>query len=738
MPLRAGIGSARPGRRLDIRRLVRDWSTMRPLVKVPFRKALRWPARLAVVWDDGPEMDPFARDIGYVVRALGTVCDRGGLLEIPLSRFDAVAESRTVGLPLLVLSGQGQLVRTALPSAKSRRMEDPFWNSDRARRLLANPLATFLDPCPGHRRGASALPVAHLVPWTRSPVRAPLEVEERLNAAGKLLDLVSPVRRITPTILRWARRHLGWAADAGTEWDAWFHQEMRPAWDCTEFADIADLRRRREALLRHPPGETFSRQLDVFLGDCSPLIQLESRLTVAWARGAATGLPEDCLRLCTSAVQRLRELAESGDLRAARGTGLAGWVRGLTDRLPVALRSAPELKSVLARGCALGAWLEGTPKVVWPEGIDAEAARAEWESLTRVRPMTWRVSVVDGQIGLTPLPTGLEPVEGGTELGRIRSEMPLIHWEHSGRRTTLRLPESGGVKLGRWSSGLILRTDLQVLSLEGFRRPTWARQLEQDRYGLRAEFEVGGVAFALRWIPPGTFWMGSPEEEPERYSDEGPRRQVTLTRGFWMGETPVTQDQWRAVVATMERDTSMKVLNPTPSRFQGPGTLPVEQVSWEDCVSFSGLLSVGMASAEADSPTFRLPTEAEWEYACRAGTTTRWSFGDDEAALEQHAWHDKNSDGKTHPVGMKRGNPWGLKDMHGGIMEWCSDWSGDYGEGQTVDPEGPAKGSLRVIRGGSWLDSARFCRSAYRLGLAPGSRRGNLGFRLVLAPRSVF
>ena len=131
---------------------------------------------------------------------------------------------------------------------------------------------------------------------------------------------------------------------------------------------------------------------------------------------------------------------------------------------------------------------------------------------------------------------------------------------------------------------------------------------------------------------------------------------------------------------------------------------------------------------------YRLPTEAEWEYACRAGTTTEYSFGDDVSVLGDFAWFDDNSGSQTHPVGQKRPNGWGLYDMHGNVWEWCSDWHGDYAAGAVRDPAGPASGSIRVLRGGCWYDSAGFCRSAFRIRFYPSYRFSNYGFRLALSP----
>jgi formylglycine-generating enzyme required for sulfatase activity len=211
-----------------------------------------------------------------------------------------------------------------------------------------------------------------------------------------------------------------------------------------------------------------------------------------------------------------------------------------------------------------------------------------------------------------------------------------------------------------------------------------------------------GVAMRLVLIRPGKFLMGEGKEQ----------REVTISKPFYMGATEVTQAQYEAV---------MRV---NPSHFKGAAN-PVDKVSWFDAMDFCKKLS------ERTRQVFRLPTEAEWEYACRAGTTTRFSFGDSESDLGDYAWHKGNSGEKTHPVAQKKPNAWGLYDMHGNVWEWCADWYGSYTAGPLTDPQGAASGSLRVLRGGSWRggDTVGF-RCAYRDGSGHPANRGNYyGFR---------
>jgi formylglycine-generating enzyme required for sulfatase activity len=222
------------------------------------------------------------------------------------------------------------------------------------------------------------------------------------------------------------------------------------------------------------------------------------------------------------------------------------------------------------------------------------------------------------------------------------------------------------------------------------------------------------VSIKLALIASGKFMMGSPDGEKGRSADEGPQREVTITKPFYMGATEVTQAQYEAVMGK------------NPSSFKGPQN-PVDSVSWEDAVDFCKKLS------EKTGKKVRLPTEAEWEYACRAGTKTRFSFGDDDTGLCDYAWYTANSESKTHSVGEKKPNAWGLYDMHGNVWEWCSDYGAhSYANAKNVDPQGPASGSTRVLRGGRWRSTPRFCWSAFRFRYDPGVRSSYYGFRVVL------
>jgi len=222
-----------------------------------------------------------------------------------------------------------------------------------------------------------------------------------------------------------------------------------------------------------------------------------------------------------------------------------------------------------------------------------------------------------------------------------------------------------------------------------------------------------------------------------RFDDEGPQHSVTLSRAFWLGRYPVTQREYE------------KVMGQNPSRFKGENR-PVEQVSWMEALEFCRKLTEQARSAGSlpAGYEYRLPTEAEWEYCCRAGSTGAYCYGDDEARLGDYAWYDRNSNGETHEVGLKQANEWGLHDMHGNVWEWCleaGEWEGkvktDTYRDSVGDPVFISAGQVAGIRGGSWLDTGRDCRSAIRRAFVPVPRRvyfptqrfDYLGFRVCLA-----
>ncbi len=219
---------------------------------------------------------------------------------------------------------------------------------------------------------------------------------------------------------------------------------------------------------------------------------------------------------------------------------------------------------------------------------------------------------------------------------------------------------------------------------------------------------ANSVGMKLAYVPAGEFDMGSPADQKGHEHDETLHR-VKITRSFRMSATEVTQAQYKAVTGQRK------------GRHEGDD-LPVEEISWDDAVAFCQKLS------KLEGKTYRLPSEAEWEYACRAGAGGAYALAGD---LDEIAWFDDNSEGVTHPAGGKKPNAWGLYDMHGNVGEWCGDFYAAYGPAAT-DPAGPAEGKARVVRGGSFASLARGCRCASRASQPAGYQMKTIGFRVVL------
>jgi formylglycine-generating enzyme required for sulfatase activity len=270
----------------------------------------------------------------------------------------------------------------------------------------------------------------------------------------------------------------------------------------------------------------------------------------------------------------------------------------------------------------------------------------------------------------------------------------------------------------------------------------WARHLNV------AAVQTNSLGMKLVLIPPGEFMMGSPRElieaeslrpDTEEWykhdiSSEGPQHRVRITKPYWLGVTPVTQEEYQ------------RVMGNNPSGFRGVPTRPVEQVSWVEAMDFCRKLS-DLHEEKAAKRRYGLPTEAQWEYACRAGSTGRWCFSNqpnvspgaaEEKLLDEYAWFTANASRRPHPVGQKRANAWGLYDMHGNVWQWCADWNGNpyYANSTTDDPAGPESGQFRVNRGGCWFMPAECSRSACRGCNLPEIRGATIGFRVCLLPAS--
>jgi formylglycine-generating enzyme required for sulfatase activity len=761
--LRRRLGVVTPGNRLDLRRLMRRLGRGTPLLSLPCFPRTTWACQALLLWDDTAEMQCFSKDAEYLVEHLRKERGKHGLKVVVLKGLPGsrVLSGVPQGTPVLALSAMGQLDGSESTGAA--------WTALARILKFRGHKFQVLNPCPRDRWQPEIADAWPCAVWDRHP-RLPRQgglhhlgemAGKNEETAGHLLDLLSPASRIEPPLLREARLRLGHGYDAGTEWDAWHHEECWQAPDCFGFltGETYDARLgRRSGIAAEQP--ELVRELGSLIREhhagCSGAVAVEAEL-----RACLCGSPdEDSLkrvkRFLEKAVHRMRDLATRPGSLEVRNSGLARWFEDMVDRLSPEIRAHPVVTESIARGLALAKHFHGAVRIDWPAGIDRKTATAESTSAIRRLPKPIDFRLVRHKSELILLPPGVE--HPGFPMAIVRAGRLAIHLtiypvdSSGGSSSTFHLSGSAEpVSLGSIGEphAFEIESDRQKIRFTRTPRPPWARRMWYDRYGLAAEFAVAGVPFVMRWIPPGRFLMGSPEGEPGRMKWEGPQHEVTIVEGFWLGETPVTQAQ------------SQAVMGENPSHFKGPLDLPVEQVSWQDCEKYHQRLKELVPGLP-----FFLPTEKQWEYACRAGTETALYSGGITIAGEHNApeldpiaWYGgnsgqdlevtnpiKNAEGEkmqypawefgTHRVKLKQANPWGLYDMLGNVWEWCIDvWEVDAYQKrldatETLRATEVDENAERVARGGSWSDTARYCRAAIRGRAEPDSRGRNLGLRL--------
>jgi len=316
--------------------------------------------------------------------------------------------------------------------------------------------------------------------------------------------------------------------------------------------------------------------------------------------------------------------------------------------------------------------------------------------------------------------------------GGVRETMPVDRIETAFLGDTEDFPVGLQLKEGSFQEGRLASPYLNINLTLGVRLQLFVGRLEhfETQSPLLTEVasrQPGSSLAGLVWIPAGSFTLGSPPDEQQRDLDEGPLTKVVIPGGYWIGRCEVTQAEFETI------------MDANPSQYGSDLQLPVDKVSWEDAMQYCQALTLRRQESGRIPPdyAYRLPTEAEWEYACRAGTNTRFGYGEDPEyrLLGDYAWYSGNADSETHVVGLLAPNPWGLHDMHGNVWEWCLDHQGNPYPGQTItNVVAVPDHAVRVARGGSWLYGGRHCRSANRDDYGPSNRCSDVGFRVVLAP----
>jgi len=771
-----------PGAGADAPRLVRLLASLRPIPRLPRRCRRSWTPRLQVYWDQalalGPCLDDQMAALTWLRRWRGeagleciVVQDTGSAQWYPnRRRGQRPCTGRTPRSPdasttLLALSDLG--------FANADVLRQQRWARLREQAVRAGASCHALMLCPRSRWQQPLARAWQAREWERSQ-----NLKHVAEALEELFVLLSPAIRIEPGLLRAMRRLITRApADLGVELDAWM--DDRVVWRAAPLGMVLDARPARELQrqFRQLPAQRIGsvvKLLKHFHGQLSPNILAEER----FACGDRD--PSIMEPIASQAKGLLEGNSHYADLPEA----VVAYLQRLDWRLPPEAWQRPELASLWALANRTRDGFATLP----PEGL--KISEVLWALEEVAEPTWWQLcqrgtslhlvqksehaappgsSLAEFRLRLPQLELRWRDARGGARKAALRAcdpvEVPLLSEPAAASRVEV-IGDLGNAEVVLephppwadrfWRDGSGLWVETRVRGFEWrveepapaerswFGRkakalekpqvtiaaqdlttrllwPTWATWLKRDEHGLFAEVDLAEkVVTRLRWIPPGRFLMGSPEDEKGRFGQEGPQHWVTLSKGYWLADAPCTQAEWQAVMGT------------TPSNFKGAPDLPVEQVSWEDCQAFCEKVQARFPGLQA-----RLPSEAEWEYACRAGTASAFNDGSactepdgNDPALAKLGWFDKNSDRRTRVVCGLDPNQWGLHDMHGNVWEWCQDWFGNYAADEQQDPTGADSGRERVRRGGSWDFWAGGCRSASRNWWLPVERLLNLGFRL--------
>ena len=726
--LRASLAQPQD-RGLDWPRLVQHLARGEWPPRWPRRRRSAWPGRLLVVWDRAERMAPYQRDFGQLFDLLLAQRGSQGLQVCPV---DGWPPERSGG--------------DLAPAALARRFDSVLLLSDLGA-LTPHPApATAWGQWLGEMRAAGATLVAwvpHSPALAQRPLLAAVATHclapggtlrptppaqahpglglapaRRALLAGQrdaLLTLAACCTRLEPELLRRLRRLVPvLAAEPGLEALAWAHQPVvgaaggsrplapaRRAGFRQRFASLPAARQAAaldaiSAVHAHQGQSTLASELLIWDSHASP--------------GARSPARQQAISDAAQWMQRLQHTEQQQPGALPHTTDFARELIGHNQAdTPFQQRHSAWLADLWALS-----GLAQVPAGLRPEDLQRVAARRAG------REQPWQLVFEQGGLQLGPLghaegphlPLAAPFLAAGLELALPGAGLRRWWPGDAPTRLAVALPLPAG--------GLVLGAARQGWTFLGQQRPPWAREWGVDEFGTYADLPLGKVSQRLRWIPPGEFWMGSPAGERARIADaeirkytddEAPRHSVTLRQGFWLADTPCTQHVWQAVMGK------------NPSHFTGDGSRPVEQVSWDDVAGFlQGLRSQSRGLFEP-----ALPTEAEWEYACRANTVSAYAWGDtfDKASA--------NAESKaTTPVKRYPANPWGLFDMHGNVWEWCADAPRPYQDRPEIDPHGGTEGDRRVLRGGAWHFHAASARAAFRSHVRRGGAGRLAGFRLAL------
>jgi formylglycine-generating enzyme required for sulfatase activity len=678
--LRRPLCLPQPGRAVDLELTVRLLGQVLFLAELPREHRRRWGSTLHVIEDRSVRLIPYRLDQYLVREALHRL--------LPAHALDRSVFRDGMSAPHPPEGGAGSIVLVlgdlgCLSGARAELCER--WLHFGRDLRAAGRIPVALVPGPLERCPDRLARVWRLIPWERPRPRDPEEsLEQR---AERLLSLVSPAVRIEPGLLRAARLLLPPdQADAGTEADVWQHPDLisRSAAGATLNPEHAKPLRTEFASRLAPDLQArFAGLLRAWRGYLPEEIWFEELLNLPPAAQAAAEVAQDLPYARDYFSGFVRDCGEGGTPASGSDLEWFGRVEHRAGRLWGDERVGDDLQRLSY------ALHERDPNYRFPTDFRPDLIRRPDHPVRRLAIK---------QQGETLEFVAAETLPSGSHLADCTSHNGLIRIDP--------LPADSD-RYAFWRSD---------------QPPSWADDWGTDDYGHWVTFSVKWVTQKMRWIEPGTFQMGSPDDEPERYDREGPQHPVTIGQGFWLFDTACTQALWEAV------------MDENPSRFQGDDR-PVEYVSWNDCQAFLNRLNERVPRLD-----LTLPSEAQWEYACRAGTITPFSFGLNITHKQvNYNGEYPYADGKksfyrqqTVPVASLPPNPWGLYEMHGNVWEWTQDhWHDNY-QGAPTDStawEDRDGGASHILRGGSWVNHARLVRAAHRDHDSPVSRNGPLGFR---------
>ena len=724
--LRNALQGSAKTRNPDLPKLLRMWGRGEVVHRIPHETRRVWAERVALWVDRGSRTLPFRSDQNEVYRRLLDCCGyRGVQVRVIDSADQATVTARGLDYAAGVrLNPEQPVLVLGDLAAYGSKEEQAAWLRTAQRLRLADVRIAALAPVPQRLMPSSLAETWSVVPWERGRTALlsfPGVMEERQARAERLLLLASPAGFVQPGLLRALRRLLPASdTDAATEVDVFRHPDVRAA-DGMGF-------------VLH--GGAAARHRQAFAEQESPQLKVQVSQTIwHWHEH----VPRELLHVETLSwlsLDRSEEVPPPGPVSEALV---------FAERLATTLRTGTEPTPIAAaaKRCAL-AMLESLPDSA-NDGLPALQQLREATFVGAAQPQWWSVRQVGDTLVFKASADSAWPSSDrgpGSPVAWLRAAGSHLEakWE---RGSSFSLALEDGLRIPLRSQGrLTLRSLRSTVTIAPWQPEPWATAAGRDRYGLWADASIEGITVRFRYIPPGRFMMGLPESKAKRYSDEGPQHQVTWTQGYWLADAPCTQAVWE------------RVMGENPSRFMSADR-PVEQVSWDECQEFVKRLNERNPGLMA-----RLPSEAEWEHACLAGTETETWVGDlvllggnNAPLLDEIAWYGGNSgqdyelangydttawpdkqypDTKagTHGVGKKQANPHGLYDVLGNVLEWCLDMYGTYEAQAATNPTPSTMGSRRVNRGGSWDCFAWDVRAAERGRDSPGDRYGNLGFRL--------